>query len=206
MKIQFQTSGILFIVVFFCAFLIQNNIVHATNQQCPLDVQILYSDDSWCSGTTEIGNDTLVWDLTSITFVTLGVANLNSAKHLLNRLILTTEELSGNFSKNSENHTLSADLPLILSPLRYWKYDLSCPPCQSLGISLEVDGEWFEFTPNQLLSDAGIYVDSTYWPPHWSKVSHYTESNITPVIFPGLFSCVGLVTIILLFHRHKKRV
>ena len=126
---------------------------------------------------TIVDNSTVAWDIITITFVTLGVANLDTTKHSLNQLFLTTNKLSEDYGLKSENLTSEADFPLILSPLRYWVYDLSCSPCQSLTFSLEVDGEWFKFAPNQLLSDAGF--GNTYWPPHWSEVLYYTVSNFT---------------------------
>jgi hypothetical protein len=209
MKIQFKTSGILSIVVFFGVLLIQSYMIYATNQQCPIDVQILYSDDSWCSGTTEIGNDTLTWDSITITFVTLGIANLDTTIHSLNQLILTINEVNEGGSLSflkSENLTSNLDLPLIISPQRYWMYNLSCFTCQSLAkISLKVDGEWFEFAPHQLLIDAGIYMGNNYWPPHWSEVLYYTENKITPVSILGISSSVGLATLILVFQRRRKR-
>lgn len=202
MKIQFRTCGILFIVVFFGTLPIQSNKIYATDQQWPVDVQILYSDDSWCSGTTIVDNRSVAWDVITITFVTLGIANLDTAKHSLNQIILTMDGVN----ERRKNLTSNLDLPLILSPQRYWSHSFSWSQCQSAKIGLEVDGEWFEFAPHQLLSDAGIYVDSTYWPPHWSEVSYYTESQITPVSFLGIFSSVGVVTIIFGFRWRRKRI
>ncbi|MFX0090526.1 MAG: hypothetical protein ACFFBD_02090 [Candidatus Hodarchaeota archaeon] len=209
MKIQFGSMGILSIVVLFGTLLIPSNVVCATNQQCPIDVQILYSDASWCSGITLVENSTvLAWDVITITFVTLGVANLDTAKHSLNQIILTIDEVNEGGSLSflkSEQLTSNVDLPLILYPQRYWLHNFSCSQCQSLTkISLEVDGEWFEFAPPQLLSDAGIYVDDTHWPPHWSKVSYYTESQITPVSVLGIFSSVGLVIIFVFRWRRRE--
>lgn len=210
MKIKIRTGEILPIAAFLGILLIQNNIIYAINQQCPLDVQILYSDDFWCSGTSEIGNDTLAWDSITIIFVTLGIANLDTTVHSLNQLILTINEVNEGGSLSflkSENLTSNMGLPLIISPLRYWMYNLSCFTCQSLAkISLEVDGEWFEFVPHQLLIDAGIYIQDTYWPPHWSKVSYFTEDQTTPVNFLEMFSSVGFITVIFIFRRRKKRV
>ncbi|MFX1284488.1 MAG: hypothetical protein ACFFB5_12585 [Promethearchaeota archaeon] len=208
MKLQFTTSGILSIF-FLGTLLIQSNMIYATNQQCPFDVQILDSKTSWCSGKFSRDNiTTTCWDVITLTHITLGVANLDTTIHSLNQLILTIEEIGErgvpSFLK-SENLTLNMDLSLILSPQKYWSYNFSCSECQSLvKISLEADGEWFEFDPDQILIDAGIYLGTTYWPPHWSNVSYYTEKQTIAVSFLEILFSVGIFNIIILIFRRRR--
>ncbi|MFX0206587.1 MAG: hypothetical protein ACFFDT_11430 [Candidatus Hodarchaeota archaeon] len=220
MKITRITIGILTTIIFFGVFLLQHNFnTCATDKQCPVDIQILYSEEGWCSGQDiEISNDytsIFEWDIITISSVRLGIANLDTVDHSLNQILLTIEEIIDDDELSisiSDNLTSIVDFPLILSPQRYWSYDFNYGyqsygrQCQSITkFSLEVDGEWYEFMSYQLLRDAGIYVDSTYWPPHWSGVVYYTNSQSTPVSFSGISPSIGLILIIYLFHRHRKK-
>ena len=135
----------------------------------------------------------------------MGVANLETDNHTLNQLIQTTEKGYENYSQESKNLTGNAKLPITITPNKYWEYNLSCNPCDTMIISLKVDEEWFEFTPHQLLNGTGVIIGETHWPQQWSKVSHYTESKITPVHFSVIITSMGLVTIITTTQRSRKR-
>ncbi|MHA1978071.1 MAG: hypothetical protein ACW98F_04110 [Candidatus Hodarchaeales archaeon] len=181
--------------------------ITTTLQYCPVDVQILYFDDSWCSGTQQVDNSTLTWDTITITFITLGVGNLDTTSHSLDQVSLTKERVNeggGLSSFKLENFTAAIGIPLLLSPHRYWQYNFSCSSCQSLSkIHLEVDGEWYTFSLAQLLSESGVVWHTTYWPPHWSKVLYYTVNRLTPVDFLGILSGIGIGTMIFMVARRR---
>lgn len=131
------------------------------SQECPVDVQLLASTSSWCGGTNPFENGTLYWDITTITFMTVGIANLDNNAHTLNRLNVTIHQYvsdpsgstgSGIKRLKSESLTAEAGLPLVLYPGYYWQYNLNSEEqCQMLAkISIEVDRDWFEFYPYEM--------------------------------------------------------
>lgn len=188
----------------------RSNVIFVTDEECPLDVQILNSDTYWCSGSGESEYGPYLWDMITIIYAKVGLANLNATKHSLNQLILTIDRVGttgGLAFLKSENLTSERNLPLILFPHSYCVHNFSCLPYQSINkIDIEVDGEWFEFTLNELFGKADTYMGATYWPEHWSKVVHWTEYQPPQVNWVGIIICGGLVLIIWIIQRRKRRI